>query len=128
MDDDPRKALLELWPRLQSFATEPVRNEDDYIERCAFQAIAFEIQFLVRHSGAKPDSVVPGREKHFVMLVRENGRAGSRIQKSNSLAGRIERRREELFSQGADLVVPPSGAMQARGTRPVAFDVAHFAD
>jgi hypothetical protein len=114
VDDDPRKALLELWPRLQAFAAEPVRNDDDYVERAAFQRIAFEVQFLVRQSGAKPDSVVPDWEAHFVMLVRENGRAGFQIQKSNSLAGRIERRREELFSQGADLVVPPSGATQAQ--------------
>ena len=112
VDDDPRKALLELWPRPQAFAAEPVRNDDDYVERAAFQRIAFEVQFLVRQSGAKPDSVVPGWEEHFVMLVRENGRAGFQIQKSNSLTGRIERRREELFSQGADLVVSPPGATQ----------------
>jgi integrase len=113
VDDDPHKALLELWPRLQALSAEPVRNEDDYVERAAFQRIAFEVQFLVRESGAKPDSVVPGWEEHFVMLVRENGRAGFQIQKSNSLAGRIERRREELFSQGADLVVPPPSATHA---------------
>jgi len=102
--------MIELWPRLQALALEPVRNDDDYIERSAFQAIAFEVQFLVRHSGAKPDSIAPGWDEHFVMLVRENGRAGIRIKKNNSLEGRIERRREELFAQGGDLVVPPSGA------------------
>ena len=65
VDDDPRKALLELWPRTQAFAAEPVRNDDDYVERAAFQRIAFEVQFLVRQSGAKPDSVVPGWEEHL---------------------------------------------------------------
>ncbi len=110
MDDDPRKALLELWPRLQALAAEPVRNEDDYIERSAFQGIAFEVQYLVRQSGAKPDNVIPGWDEHFLSLLRENGRAGLRIKKNNSLEGRIERRREELFAQGADLVAPPSGA------------------
>ena len=68
MDADPRMAMVELWPRLQALAREPVRNEDDYIERKAFQGIAFDIQFLVRHSGAKPDEIVPGWEEHFVML------------------------------------------------------------
>jgi hypothetical protein len=33
MDADPRKAMVELWPRLQALAREPVRNEDDYIEQ-----------------------------------------------------------------------------------------------
>ena len=109
MDGDPRQAMVELWPRLQALAVEPVRDEDDYIERTAFQAIAFEVQFLVRHSGAMPDQIVLGWDDHFVMLVRENGRAGIRIKKNNSLEGRIERRREELFVQGGDLIVPPAG-------------------
>jgi integrase len=110
MDADPRKAMVELWPRLQAFAREPVRNEDDYIERRAFQGIAFDVQFLVRHTGAKPDEIVAGWDEHFVMLIRENGRAGHIIEKNNSLAGRVERRREELFAQGAELVVSPMGA------------------
>jgi hypothetical protein len=110
MDADPRKAMVELWPRLQALACEPVRNEDDYIERRAFQGIAFDVQFLVRHSGAKPDEIVAGWDEHFVMLVRENSRAGHIIEKNNSLAGRVERRREELFVQGAEVVVSPLGA------------------
>jgi integrase len=110
MDADPRKAMLELWPRLQALACEPVRNEDDYIERRAFQGIAFDVQFLVRHSGAKPDEIVAGWDEHFVMLIRENSRAGHIIEKNNSLAGRVERRREELFAQGAEVVVFPVGA------------------
>jgi hypothetical protein len=75
---DPRQAMVELWSRLQALAVEPVRDKDDYIERRASQAIAFEVQFLVRHSGAKPDQIVPGWDDHFVMLVRENGRASIR--------------------------------------------------
>lgn len=110
MDGDPRQALLELWPRLQELAREPVRNEDDYVERSAFQAVAFKAQFLVRSAGLKPDAVAPGWDEHFVMLIRENGRAGNQLKKSNSLEGRIERRREQLFAEGADLVVLPSGA------------------
>lgn len=109
MDGDPRHALLELWPRLQELAREPVRSEDDYVERSAFQAVAFKAQFLVRHAGLKPDAVAPGWDEHFVMLIRENGRAGNQLKKSNSLEGRIERRREQLFSEGADLVVLPAG-------------------
>jgi hypothetical protein len=111
MDGDPRQAMVELWPRLQALALEPVRDESDYIERKAFQGIAFEVQFLVRHSGVKPDEIVPGWDAHFVLLIRENGRAGIKIEKNNSLEGRIERRREELFAQGAELVVPPAGAV-----------------
>jgi integrase len=114
MDGDPRQAMVELWPRLQALALEPVRDEDDYIERSAFQAIAFEVQFLVRHSGATPNQIVPGWEDHFVMLLRENGRAGIRIKRNNSLEGRIERRREELFAQRADLIVLPAGVATAR--------------
>jgi integrase len=114
MDGDPRQAMVELWPRLQALALEPVRNEDDYIERSAFQAIAFEVQFLVRQSGAKPDDIVAGWGDHFLMLLRENGRAGIRMKKNNSLEGRIERRREELFAQGADVIVPPAGVVTAQ--------------
>src|ERR1700676_818050 len=67
--------------RLQALALEPVRSEDDYIECKAFQGIAVDVQFLFRHSGAKPDEIVAGWEDHFVMLVREDGRAGIRIVK-----------------------------------------------
>src|SRR5664280_348821 len=45
MDGDPRQAMVELWPRLQALALEPVRDESGYIERKAFQGIAFEVQF-----------------------------------------------------------------------------------
>jgi hypothetical protein len=38
MDGDPRQAMVELWPTLRALALEPVRDEDDYIERSAFQA------------------------------------------------------------------------------------------
>jgi integrase len=99
--------LLALWPRLQSLAVEPVKNEDDYVERLAFQYAAFEVQALVRFSGSKPEAIAPGWDQHFVALVRENGRAGNKIEQSQTVTGRIERRREELFAQGADLVVPP---------------------
>jgi hypothetical protein len=100
MDGDPREAMVELWPRLQALALEPVRNEGDYVERSAFQAIAFEVQFLVRQSGAKPDDIVAGWGDHFLMLLRENGRAGIRMKKNNSLEGRIERRRETAREAG----------------------------
>ena len=58
MDGDPRQAIVKSWPKLR--ALEPVRDEDDYIERSAFQSIAFDIQLLVRHSGTKPDQIVAG--------------------------------------------------------------------
>jgi integrase len=111
--EDPESALLALWPRLQAVAVEPVKNETDYVERLAFQYAAFEVQALVRFSGVKPDAVAPGWDQHFVALVRENGLAGNRIEKNNTPAGRIERRREELFAQGADIVVPPPMPTQA---------------
>ena len=101
--EDPRSALLALWPRLQSLAAEPVRDETDYVERSAFQYAAFEVQALVRFSGVKPDAVAHGWDEHFVALVRENGRAGNKIEKDNTLEGRIERRRAELFALGSDL-------------------------
>ncbi|MBB1094168.1 hypothetical protein HUU61_23130 [Rhodopseudomonas palustris] len=108
MDDDPQQALRALWPRLRELAPEPVHDEDDYVERLAFQKVAFEVQFIVRHAGTKPDEVVNGWDEHFVVLVRENGRAGSRIKKNNSLEGRIELRRQELFAAGSPIVVPPA--------------------
>jgi hypothetical protein len=111
--EDPEAALLALWP-LQAIAVEPVKDETDYVERLAFQYAAFEVQALVRFSGSKPDAVAPGWDQHFVALVRENGRAGHRIEKNNSLEGRIERRRAELFALGGDLVVPPASAVTAR--------------
>jgi integrase len=105
--ENPETALLALWPRLQAIAVEPVKDETDYIERIAFQYAAFEVQALVRFAGNKPDTVAPGWDQHFVALVRENGRAGNKIEKNQSVAGRIEQRREELFAQGANVVVPP---------------------
>jgi hypothetical protein len=44
-------------------AVEPIRDEDDCIERSAFQAIAFDVQFLVRHS--------PGPETSFLLTADE---------------------------------------------------------
>jgi hypothetical protein len=93
---DPRHALVELWPRLQ--ALEPVK--DGYFERSAFQAIAFELQFLVRRSGAKPDDIVAGWDDHFVMLLRETARAGVRIKKNNSLEGASNAIGRSCFAQG----------------------------
>src|ERR1700688_4491510 len=46
--DDPKSALLALWPRLQSIAVEPVKDETDLVERQAFQLVAYEAQFCVR--------------------------------------------------------------------------------
>jgi hypothetical protein len=112
--EDPKAALLALWPRLQSLSAEPVRDETDYVERLAFQYAAFEVQALVRFSGIKPDAVAHGWDQHFVALVRENGRAGNKIEKDNTLEGRIERRRAELFALGSDLVVAPASAKGSR--------------
>jgi len=117
--EDPKSALLALWPRLQTLAAEPVRDENDYVERLAFQYAAFEVQALVRFSGIKPDAVAVGWDQHFVALVRENGRAGHKIEKDKSLEGRIERRRAELFTLGSDLVVAPLSATTAFSPRAV---------
>ena len=43
--EDPESALLALWPRLQALAVEPVRGEEDQVDRAAFQGVAFEAQY-----------------------------------------------------------------------------------
>jgi hypothetical protein len=35
--EDPESALLALWPKLQALAAEPVRGEEDLVDRAAFQ-------------------------------------------------------------------------------------------
>jgi integrase len=105
--DDPKAVLQALWPRLQALAVEPARDEADYVERSAFQLVAFEAQYRVRLSGLKPNSVIPGWDEHFVALVRENSKAGNARAASATVAAQLERRRQELFAQGADLVVLP---------------------
>ena len=101
--DDPEAALKALWPRLQALAVEPARDEADYVERSAFQLVAFEAQYLVRGLGLKPNTVVPGWDEHFVALVRENSKAANAQAVAATVEGQLERRRQELFAQGADL-------------------------
>ena len=112
--DDPEAALRALWPRLQALAVEPAGNEADHVERSAFQLVVFEAQYRVRRLGLKPDMVVPGWDEHFVGLVRENSKAAKVHAKAATVEGRVERRRQELFDQGADpaatLRAPPSHA------------------
>ena len=105
--DDPEAALKALWPRLQSLAVEPARDEADYVERSAFQLVAFEAQYLVRGLGLKPNTVVPGWDEHFVALVRENSKAANARAAAATVEGQLERRRQELLAQGRDLAVPP---------------------
>ena len=109
--DDPEAVLLALWPRLQALAVEPARDEADYVERSAFQLVAFEAQYRVRLSGLKPNAVVPGWDEHFVALVRENARTANARAAGATVEARLERRRQELFVQGGDLAAPPRGAV-----------------
>jgi hypothetical protein len=83
--EDPESALLALWPRLQALAVEPVRCEEDLVDRTAFQGVAFEAQYRVRLGGRKPDEVVPGWGEHFLALVRENSRASNEREKSSTV-------------------------------------------
>src|SRR6185295_3708287 len=94
--EDPEAALIALWPRLQALAVEPARDEADYVERSAFQLMAFEAQYRVRTLGLKPNAVVPGWDEHFLALVRENSRAANACV---TVEGRLERRRQELAAQ-----------------------------
>ncbi|WP_304737383.1 hypothetical protein [Bradyrhizobium sp.] len=100
--DDPEAALRALWPRLQTLAVEPARDEAGHVERSAFQLVAFEAQYRVRRLGLKPNNVVPGWDEHFVGLVRENSKAANIRAKAATVEGQLERRRRELFHQGAD--------------------------
>lgn len=107
--DDPKSALLALWPRLQSIAVEPVKDETDLVERQAFQLVAYEAQFFVRELDLKPDDVAPGWGEHFVALVRENSKAANVRAKVSTIEGQLERRREEYLHQGKPIIVRPPG-------------------
>lgn len=106
--EDPESALLALWPRLQALAVEPVRGEEDLVDRAAFQGVAFEAQYRVRLGGRKPDQVVPGWDEHFVALVRENSRASNEREKSSTVLSRIEQKRA-LYAAAASPAPPPTG-------------------
>jgi integrase len=106
--EDPESALLALWPRLQALAAEPVRGEEDLVDRAAFQGVAFEAQYRVRLGGHKPDQVVPGWEEYFVALVRENSRANNEREKSSTVLSRIEQKRA-LYAAAASPAPPPTG-------------------
>ncbi len=106
--EDPESALLALWPKLQALAGEPVRGEEDLVDRAAFQGVAFEAQYRVRLGGHKPDQVVPGWEEHFVALVRENSRANNEREKSSTVLSRIEQKRA-LYAAAASPAPSPTG-------------------
>jgi hypothetical protein len=105
--ETPELALLALWPRLQAMAVEPVMDESDFVERRAFQGVAFEAQFMVRQLGVKPDQIAPGWDEHYVTLVRENGRASATFGNANSPAGRLETRRHELAARNTAAIIQP---------------------
>ncbi len=105
--EDQREALQALWPRLQSLAVEPVRDEADFVERSAFQATAFYARYAVRLLHLKPNEVVPGWDEHFVALVRENRRASNALEKTKTVAGQLERKRLDYAVANQPLMVPP---------------------
>lgn len=105
--EDPKEILQALWPRLQALAVEPIRDEADFVERCAFKTMAFHAQLAVRRLNLKPNDVVPGWDEHFVALVRENSRASSALTKSKSVEGQLERKRLEYALAHQPLVLPP---------------------
>lgn len=104
--DDPKSALLALWPRLQSISVEPVKDETDLVERQAFQLIAYQAQFCVRELDLKPDDVAPGWGEYFVALVRENSKAANA--RVSTVEGQLERRREDYAREGKPLIVRPA--------------------
>jgi integrase len=117
--EDPKAALLALWPRLQAVAVEPVRDEADLVERRALQYVAFDAQFLTRHAGLKPNDIAPGWDEHFVALLRENSRAASVCEKAATVEGQLERRRAEYARQARPVVVrPPERSFETFGGLP----------
>lgn len=108
--EDPESALLALWPRLQALAVEPVRGEEDLVDRTAFQGVAFEAQYRVRLGGRKPDEVVPGWGEHFLALVRENSRASNEREKSSTVLYRLEQKRALYAAAASPSPLPPATA------------------
>jgi hypothetical protein len=94
--EDPRSALLALWPRLQSLAAEPVRDETDYVERIAFQYAAFEVQALVRFSGVKPDAVAACRLLHGGVDRNSLGLSSEGCEPGRLLHGGVDRNQQAI--------------------------------
>jgi hypothetical protein len=65
-------------------------------------------------TGANLDQVVPGWEKYFVALVRENSRANNEREKSSTVLSRIEEKRA-LYAAAAS--PSPTYAAPAPNTR-----------
>ena len=118
--EDP---VLALWPRLQAMAVEPVRDEEDLVDRAAFQGVAFEAQYRVRLGGRKPDQVAPGWDEHFVALVRENSRARNEREKSSTVLYRLEQKRA-LYAAATSLAPSPPATAAATDMRPLATSTA----
>ena len=112
--DDPEAALKALWPRLQALTVEPARDEADYVERSAFQLVAFEAQYRVRRLGLKPNTVVPGWDEHFVGLVRENSRAANARTAAATVEAQLERRDRSFFSRGRPCCASAGATFTAR--------------
>ena len=55
--------------------------------------------------------MVPGWDEHFVGLVRENSKAAKAQAKAATVEGQLERRRQELFAQGAERAVDLRGRL-----------------
>lgn len=115
--EDPKEALQALWPRLQALAVEPVRDEVDLVELHAFQATAFIAQCAVRRLDLKPNDVVAGWDEHFLALVRENGRASNALEKSQSVAAQLERKRVKILGEFAARRKSPAIVSRLRSGR-----------
>lgn len=115
--EDPESVLLALWPKLQATAVEPVRGEDDLVDRTAFQDIIFAAQYRVRLGGRKPEQVIPGWNEHYLAMIRENSRATNERAKSATVAHRLEQNRAKYEAT----VSPPlaqAGALATTDIRP----------
>lgn len=101
------EAIRNLFPKLQEVALRPVIDQDDFVERSALQLTALEILSFTHRVGIDADKVVPGWTEHYLALLHENGRASSVLEKTNSVAGRLEFQRHQMMREGRPPVVTP---------------------
>jgi hypothetical protein len=101
------EAIRDLFPKLQELSAQPVKDQDDFVERSALQGAAWEILFHTHHVGVDPEKIAPGWTECYRALLHENGLAAGILERTNSVAGRLEFQRYQMMREGRPPVVTP---------------------
>ena len=95
--EDLKQAFLALLPRIRALAVEPIRTEDEAVERGVLDGQVSMLLHRIHGAGLDPDLLAPGWGESYSCLHPETRRAGAILAQTKTVAGRLEKRRYEMM-------------------------------